>query len=74
MRAKLQKQLAYKYKDKQHFKHVIVIPDEAITELGWKGGQELELDVKNRRLIVEAKTHSKQQNEGVVSDSGKIGS
>jgi len=55
MNAKLQKQLAYKYKDKQHFKHVIVVPDEAINELGWKGGQELEVNVKNGRLIVEAK-------------------
>lgn len=36
MKAKLQKQLAYKYKDKQQYKHVIVIPDDAITELGWR--------------------------------------
>lgn len=53
MKAKLQKHLAYKYKDKQHFKHVVVIPEEAINELGWKGGQELELTVKDGRLIVE---------------------
>jgi hypothetical protein len=55
MKAKLQKQQAYKYKDKQHFKHVIVIPDEAITELGWKGGQELELIVKDAQLVIEPK-------------------
>jgi hypothetical protein len=53
MRAKLQKQLAYKYKEKKHFKHVIVVPDEAINELGWKGGQQLELNIKNRQLIIE---------------------
>ena len=53
MKAKLQKQLAYKYKEKKHYKHVIVVPDEAITELGWKGGQELELTVKAGKLIVE---------------------
>jgi len=53
MKAKLQKQQAYSYKGKKHFKHVIVIPDEAITELGWKGGQELDLTVKDSRLIVE---------------------
>jgi hypothetical protein len=29
MKAKLQKQQAYNYKGKKHFKHVIVIPDEA---------------------------------------------
>jgi len=55
MKAKLQKQLAYKYKDKHHYKHVIVIPDDAINELGWKGGQELELIVKNGQLIVKIK-------------------
>lgn len=58
MKAKLQKQLAYKYKDKQHFKHVIVIPDDAITELGWKGGQELELTVKEGQLIIKLKTEN----------------
>jgi bifunctional DNA-binding transcriptional regulator/antitoxin component of YhaV-PrlF toxin-antitoxin module len=56
MKAKLQKQLAYKYKKKKHYKHVIVVPDEAITELGWKGGQELELTVKNGKLVAELKS------------------
>jgi len=55
MKAKLQKQLAYKYKDKKHYKHVIIVPDEAITKLGWKGGQDLELTIKNRRLVIEPK-------------------
>jgi len=64
MRAKLQKQLAYKYKDKRHYKHVIVIPDEAINELGWKGGQELDLNVKDGRLIVEAKNENVQKSRG----------
>lgn len=62
MKAKLQKQLAYKYKDKQHFKHVIVIPDEAINDLGWKGGQNLELTVKDCRLIVKAKNDGETKN------------
>jgi hypothetical protein len=53
MKAKLQKQLAYRYKDKQHFKHVIVIPEEAIGKLGWKAGQELNLRVRERRLVIE---------------------
>jgi len=62
MKAKLQKQQAYKYKDKQHFKHVIVVPDEAITELGWKGGEELELTVKEGQFI--AKPKSAKQDDG----------
>ena len=53
MKAKLQKQLAYKYKEKKHYKHVIVVPDEAITELGWKGGQQLDLTVKDGKLVAE---------------------
>jgi hypothetical protein len=55
MKAKLQRQLAYKYKGKKQFKHVIVVPEEAVNELSWKGGQELELDVKKGQLIVRAK-------------------
>jgi len=53
MRAKLQKQLAYKYKDKKQFKHVIVVPEEAISELGWKGGQQLEIVVKDSSLLIQ---------------------
>jgi hypothetical protein len=55
MKAKLQKQLAYKYKGKQHFKHVIVIPEGAINELGWKQGQQLELKATKGRLTIEIK-------------------
>jgi bifunctional DNA-binding transcriptional regulator/antitoxin component of YhaV-PrlF toxin-antitoxin module len=61
MKAKLQKQLAYKYKEKKHYKHVIVVPDEAITELGWKGGQELELLVKGRQLIAHISAEVKKE-------------
>lgn len=53
MKVKLQKQNAYSYKGKKHFKHVIVIPDEAINELGWKGKQDLELTVKDGKLTLE---------------------
>lgn len=28
---------------------------EAVNELGWKGGQELEITIKDSRLVVEAK-------------------
>jgi bifunctional DNA-binding transcriptional regulator/antitoxin component of YhaV-PrlF toxin-antitoxin module len=56
MKAKLQKQLAYRYKEKKVYKHVIVVPDEAITELGWKGGQELDVTVKDGKLVAEPKT------------------
>ena len=38
MKSKLQKQLDYKDKDKCQYKHVIVIPEEAVNELGWNDG------------------------------------
>lgn len=63
MKAKLQKQLAYKYKNKQHFKHVIVIPEEALNELGWKGGQELDLAVRDGKLVVELRTEKSSGSE-----------
>jgi len=52
MKAKLQKQLSYKYKDKKVFKHVVVIPDDAISQLGWKGGQELEITIVDKKLEI----------------------
>ena len=62
MKAKLQKQLAYEYKGKRHFKHVLVVPDDAINELGWKGGQELEVRTENGKLTVELKK-SRRENK-----------
>jgi len=52
MKATLQKHFAYKYKKKQHFKHVIVIPEEAILQLGWEAGQKLKVEVNDNKLIV----------------------
>jgi hypothetical protein len=57
MKAKLQKQLAYRRKGKEQFKHVIIVPEEAVNKLGWKGGQDVEIDVKDGDLIIhKAKT------------------
>lgn len=53
MKVKLQRHFAYKYKDKKHFKHVIVIPEEAIEKLAWKAGQQLELEAKDGKLIIQ---------------------
>ena len=53
MKAKLQKQFAYKYKDRKHYKHVIVIPEEAIEKLGWEAGQHLELEAKEGKLTIQ---------------------
>jgi hypothetical protein len=55
MKTKLQKQLEYAGKDKRQYKQVIVIPEEAVNELGWNDGQHLELTITEWRLIIEAK-------------------
>jgi site-specific DNA-cytosine methylase len=45
----------------QACKHVLVIPDDAVKELGWNGDQDLEIRVENRRLIVEVKRQKKEE-------------
>jgi len=50
---KLQKQVAYKYKDKTHYKYVLVIPGNAISDLGWREGYELKYEVDGSRLVIE---------------------
>jgi len=49
---KLQRQVAYKYKEKTRYKHVVVIPNEAIKKLGWKVGEKLESSVEGKTLIL----------------------
>ena len=65
MKAKLQKQLAYKYKEKRQYKHVIIIPEEAVNELGWTGGQELALIVKDGQLVVTVKKATNEKEEDI---------
>lgn len=55
MKAKLQEQLPCKYKDRKVYEQVLAVPDEAITELGWKGGQNVDFSVKDGKLLVELK-------------------
>jgi bifunctional DNA-binding transcriptional regulator/antitoxin component of YhaV-PrlF toxin-antitoxin module len=50
---KLQKQAAYKYKDKTHHKYVIIIPENIVNELGWKEGQELNIKIEGKKLVME---------------------
>ena len=50
---KLQKQIAYKYKDRKHYKYVIVLPEDTVSKLGWKEGQDLRPEIDGSRLIIE---------------------
>lgn len=50
---KLQKQLSRRVEGKEYAKYVIVIKPKYIEELGWKAGQELDVEVKKGKLIIE---------------------
>jgi len=50
---KLQKQFAYRYKDREHYKHVVTVPDEAVEKLGWGAGKELEWTLSKNSLVLQ---------------------
>ncbi len=52
---KLQKQLSRKVGNKEYPKYVAVIPPKIIEEAGLKEGQELDVSVKNGKIILEKK-------------------
>jgi antitoxin component of MazEF toxin-antitoxin module len=49
---KLQKQLSRKVGNTEYAKWVIVIPLETIKELEWKEGQDLETEIKDKKLTI----------------------
>lgn len=52
---KLQRQVAYKYKDKIHYKYVIIVPQNLVNNLGWEAGQELKLEIRDTKLVIALK-------------------
>ncbi len=50
--AKLQKQVSRKVKGKQYSKYVVVIPEKKVKEAGLKEGQELEIKVEKKKIIL----------------------
>jgi hypothetical protein len=59
---KLQKRFAYTYNERDYFKYVVTIPEELVSELGWKEKQELEPKVDDGKLVFsERKEHSKHR-------------
>ena len=55
---KLQKRFAYKYKNKNHYKHIVTIPNVIIETLGWKDGTEIEQRVENDSLVFRLTKHN----------------
>jgi hypothetical protein len=48
----LQKQKSREYNNMEYFKHWIVIPNDIVEKLGWKAGDELKPNVKNKKLVI----------------------
>ena len=57
---KLQKQLSRKIKGKSYPKYVMTIPPKNIEELGWQKGIELDVRVKDNKLIIEPKAKERK--------------
>jgi len=51
-KAKVQRQFAYKYKEKDHYKHVVTISENLLKELGWQIGVEVEQRVEGNTLVM----------------------
>ena len=52
---RLLSQISRKYGDTEYEKFWVVIPSKILKLLGWKSGQELEPEVKERKLIIKKK-------------------
>ncbi|MBS3132964.1 AbrB/MazE/SpoVT family DNA-binding domain-containing protein [Candidatus Woesearchaeota archaeon] len=50
---RLLSQKSREYKDKSYYKFWVVIPNKIVEKLGWKQGQELEAEVKDKKLVIE---------------------
>lgn len=57
---KLQKQLSRKVDGKEYAKYVAVIPPNVIKQVGLKEGQELEIKVDGKKMIIQAKLLSQK--------------
>lgn len=50
---KLQKVKAYARDEKVQYKYIITIPEDTITQLGWKEGSELKDSIKNKSIVID---------------------
>ena len=49
---KLQKRFLRKYKSKDYYKYIVNLPPLKIKEAGFKEGDELEVEVKNDKIVI----------------------
>ena len=65
---KLQKHIAYKMDpNRVQYKYVITIPEQAISELGWREGVELEALVKDKFLVVGVSADQSKKNRRIIN-------
>lgn len=65
---KLQRQLAYKYKDTKHYKWVVVIPENVLNQLGWKAGEDLKPIIDEDKLIIKLNDEKEVMKKAKVED------
>jgi antitoxin component of MazEF toxin-antitoxin module len=60
---RLQKQLSRKVGEKEYPKYVMTIPPNCVERLGWQQGVNLEVIVKDNKLIVQPRQNKDNQEE-----------
>jgi AbrB family looped-hinge helix DNA binding protein len=50
---KLLSQTSREYKGKEYTKYWIIIPNKLIEKLGWTSGEDLEVEIKEGKLVIE---------------------
>lgn len=50
---RLIEQKSRNYGDKEYFKYIVVLPSKIVKQLGWKAGEDLEVEVQGKKLVIE---------------------
>ena len=50
---KLLKQKSRDYEGKAYYKYWVIIPNKLVAALGWKKGEELDVEIKDKKLVIE---------------------
>ena len=67
----LQKQVSRKTKNKVYSKWVLTIPNNAVSNLNWKSGDNLKEDISNGKLVVSLLSTKKEKIK-IIRKSSKI--
>lgn len=63
---KLQRHKAYTYesddgKKIEHFKHLVVIPENVVSEIGWPDGTELDVSVSENVVVLKPESKGRKK-------------